>query len=395
MKIEERKLGDLKPYENNPRKNDEAVNAVVKSIEEFGFKNPIIIDKDDVIIAGHTRYKAAKKLGLEKVPTIKAEDLTPEQVKAFRLADNKVSEIAAWDMTALGEELKDISEIDMSDFGFDLSLFEDDEELDEDVDEFEEEVESRCKPGDLWQLGNHKLICGDSTSFETLERLMGGQQADLLITDPPYNVNYGAVRDVSEAIKRKKRRDGLIIQNDNMDDESFRQFLRDAFSTADSVMRPGAVFYIWHADNESYNFRGACRDNEWQIRECLIWNKSSLVLGRQDYQWKHEPCLYGWKEGASHYWGGDRSQTTVLEFDKPNRSELHPTMKPVALFAYQIKNSSKKGDNVLDMFGGSGTTLIACQELDRKAYICELDPHYCDVIIARWEELTKKQAVLL
>ena len=384
MKIEERKLADLKPYEKNPRKNDTAVQAVANSIKEFGFNVPIVVDRNDVIIAGHTRYKAAQKLGLAKVPTIKVDNLTPEQVKAFRLADNKAGEIAEWDLDILAEELKEITDLDMEDFGFDMSAFGDAEPMDEEVDDFEEDVESRCKPGDLWQLGNHRLICGDSTDMGVVERLMDGKLADLLLTDPPYNVDYTG-----------KTKEALKIQNDKMDNNTFRQFLRDAFSTADAFMRPGAIFYIWHADLEGYNFRGACVDNEWQIRECLIWNKNTMVLGRQDYQWKHEPCLYGWKEGASHYWSSDRSQTTVLEFDKPSKSELHPTMKPVALFAYQIKNSSKKGDIVLDLFGGSGTTIIACQEMQRLAYVCELDPHYCDVIINRWEELTGEQAVLL
>lgn len=229
----------------------------------------------------------------------------------------------------------------------------------------------------------------------TYKRLPGGVQIDLLITDPPYNVNYGAVRDVSEAVKRHRRTDGLLIQNDNMADGAFREFLANAFRSANDVMKPGAVFYIWHADNESYNFRGACKDIGWQVRECLIWNKNTFAMGRQDYQWKHEPCLYGWKDGAGHLWASDRKQTTVIDFDKPSKSELHPTMKPVGLFDYQIQNNTKGGDAVLDLFAGSGTTIMACEQNGRNAYCMELDPRYVDVIIKRWENFTGGKAVLL
>lgn len=203
------------------------------------------------------------------------------------------------------------------------------------------------------------------------------------------------MRDVSEAVKLHRRTDGLIIQNDNMDDASFRKFLVDAFSNANSVMRDGAVFYIWHSGTEGYNFIGSCNDIGWKVREILIWNKNVLAMGRQDYQWKHEPCLYGWKEGAAHNWYNDRKQTTVIDMAKPTKSELHPTMKPIPLFDYQIRNSSKVGDNVLDLFGGSGTTLMACEQNNRNAYLMEFDPHYVDVIIARWEQFTGQKAVLV
>lgn len=202
---------------------------------------------------------------------------------------------------------------------------------------------------------------------------MGGEKADILITDPPYNVDYVG-----------KTKDALKIQNDKMANDNFRQFLRDAFRSGDNVMRKGAVFYIWHADSEGYNFRGACEDVGWKVRECLIWNKNSMVLGRQDYQWKHEPCLYGWKDGASHLWASDRKQTTVLEYDRPSKSNLHPTMKPVPLFAYQITNNTHENDAVLDLFGGSGTSIMACEQLKRRCFTCELDTHYCDVIIQRY-----------
>ena len=225
-------------------------------------------------------------------------------------------------------------------------------------------------------------MCGDSTSFDDVEKLMGGDKADLLITDPPYNVDY-----------QGRTKDSLKIMNDKMSNDNFRQFLCDAFSTADSVMREGAVFYIWHADSEGFNFRGACRDVGWKVRQCLIWCKNSMVMGRQDYQWKHEPCLYGWKDGAPHLWCSDRKQTTILEFDKPLRNGEHPTMKPVPLFDYQIKNSTNVNDKVLDLFGGSGTTMIACEQNNRKSYLMELDPKYVDVIIQRWQKLTNKEAV--
>lgn len=256
--------------------------------------------------------------------------------------------------------------------------------VEDEAPEVDEESEPITKLGDIWKLGRHRLMCGDSTSIEQTEKLMGGQQADLLITDPPYNVSYEGGTN-----------DKLTIMNDNMSNDDFRLFLVNAFAAADNVMKNGASFYIWHADSEGYNFRGACFENKWQVRQCLIWNKNSMVMGRQDYQWKHEPCLYGWKDGASHNWYNDRSQTTVMNFNKPQRNGEHPTMKPVELFDYQIRNSSKKGDNVLDLFGGSGTTMIACEHNGRNAYIMELDPKYCDVIIKRWETLTGEKAVLV
>lgn len=384
MNIINIELKKIKQYEKNPRKNDEAVGPVAESIKEFGFKCPIILDKNNVIIAGHTRYKAAKQLKLKEVPCIVADDLTEEQIRAFRLADNKVGEIAEWDFDLLNMELESIS-FDMSSFGFNI-LNEEEKEIEEDEYDLEEKLknieEPKSKYGDIYQLGNHRLMCGDSTKIEDVEKLMNGNKVDLLITDPPYNVNY-------------EGGNGLKIKNDNMDNDNFRKFLTDAFSTADSVMKEGAVFYIWHADSEGYNFRGACFDNNWKVRQCLIWNKNSMVMGRQDYHWKHEPCLYGWKDGASHLWASDRKQTTILDFDKPTKNAEHPTMKPIKLFDYQIKNNTKKEDIVLDLFGGSGTTLIACEQNERISYNMELDPKYVDVIIDRWETYTGEKAILL
>ena len=380
-----KKTDELIPYVNNPRNNDQAVDAVASSIKNFGFKVPIVIDSKNEIINGHTRLKAAKKLGIEEVPVIVADDLTEDQIKAFRIADNKVAELADWDEELLLAELNMI-EMDMAQFNIDMSELDFEDSSEEVVeDEFDDTPpeEPQAKYGDIYQLGRHRLMCGDSTSVEDVEKLVGGGViVDMLPTDPPYNVAYEG-----------KTEDALTIQNDSMDDESFRQFLTNAFFAADNVMKKGAVFYIWHADSEGYNFRGACRDVGWTVRECLIWNKNQMVLGRQDYHWKHEPCLYGWKDGASHLWASDRKQTTVLDFDKPQRNGVHPTMKPIALFDYQIKNNTKGNDIVLDLFGGSGTTIMACEQNGRRGYSMELDPRYVDVIIKRWEDFTGEKAV--
>lgn len=383
MNIVYKKLGEITPYEKNPRKNDKAVQYVAESIKEFGFKVPIVVDADGIIVAGHTRYKAAKKLKLKEVPVIIADDLTEEQVKAYRLADNKVAEQAEWDMDLLTDELDGIFDIDMELFGFDF-LEEEEPEAVEDEYEVTVPEEPRAKLGDIYQLGEHRLMCGDSTNVEHVEALVGGYQVDMLLTDPPYNVDYEG-----------KTKEKLKIENDKMDDGNFRKFLVDAFTAADAVMKPGAVFYIWHADSEGYNFRGACHDIGWKVRQCLIWNKNTMVMGRQDYHWKHEPCLYGWKDGAGHLWATDRKQTTILNFDRPTRNEMHPTMKPIPLFDYQIKNNTKGGDIVLDLFGGSGTSIMACQQNGRRCFTMEFDPRYVDVIIDRWEEFTEQKAVLI
>ena len=374
LKIEYMNVDDLIPYINNPRKNDKAVDKVASSIKNFGFKNPIIVDKGNEIIAGHTRLKAAKKLGLEEVPVIKAEDLNEAQVKAFRIADNKTAEFAEWDMELLEIELEGLDDLFT---GFDIKelddMFPDDIEVIED--DFDEEPPENpiSKRGDIWLLGRHRLMCGDSTSEDDVATLMDGDKADLYLTDPPYNLSYTG-----------KTKDALKIQNDTMANDDFRQFLVDAFTVANGVMKPGAVFYIWHADSEGYNVRGACFDTGWQVRQCLIWNKNSMVMGGQDYHWKHEPCLYGWKDGAGHLWNADRKQTTVLNFDRPTRNAEHPTMKPVTLFDYLIQNNTKGQDIVLDSFMGSGTTIMACEQNGRIAYGLELDPKYVDVIVNRY-----------
>ena len=385
--VQEVTLTKLVPYANNAKKHpQEQIDLIVRSIKEYGFLNPCLIDRDYNIIAGHGRVMAAKQMGMDKVPCLFVEGLTEAQYKAYVLADNKLTEMGEWDMELVMSELEDLQDMnfDISLTGFDMPDDESDPIEAEDVD-IPEMVETRCKIGDIWDLGGvHRLICGDSTDVSVIERLMDGQQADMLLTDPPYNVDYVG-----------KTKEALVIQNDKMGDSSFRQFLSDAFSASNSVMRKGAVFYIWHSGTEAYNFIGALRDNEWLLKEVLIWAKNSMVMGRQDYQWQHEPCLYGWKDGASHLWASDRKQTTLLHFDRPTKNLDHPTMKPVPLFAYQIGNNTHEGDAVLDIFGGSGTTLMACEQLNRKAYTCELDPHYCDVILQRWEDYTGKKAQLV
>jgi len=401
--IESLPVSDLIPYARNSRTHsDEQVTQIAASIREFGFTNPVLIDFNGTIIAGHGRVMAAKKVGLAEVPCLRLEHLSPSQIRAYVIADNKLALNAGWDDEMLKAELLTLQE---EGFNTDLTGFSDDElnallnseiiEGQTDPDEIPEPpVEPVTKLGDIWILGNHRLMCGDSTSIDNAKRLMDNSLADLLITDPPYNVALGMDETPEEAKKRNRRTDGLTIQNDKMNDEDFLQFLCDVYTTADTVMNEGAVFYIWHADSEGLNFRKAAFQAGWKIRQCLIWNKNSLIMGRQDYQWKHEPCLYGWKDGAAHYWGSDRTQTTILEFNKPSRNGVHPTMKPVELFEYQIKNSSKPNAIVLDLFGGSGTTAIVCEKTGRKARLMELDPKYCDVIVKRWEDFTGKKAVL-
>jgi site-specific DNA-methyltransferase (adenine-specific) len=391
MQIKEVAVDKLIPYAKNSRTHSpEQVGQIAASIKEFGFRNPILVD-NLTLIAGHGRLLAAQKLGLDKVPTIDCSDMTDSQKKAYIIADNKLALNAGWDTAMLTIEMKELQEE-----GFDLDLLGfDDKELnallepevvqgltDEDAVP-ETPKEATTKLGDVYILGKHRLMCGDSTSITDMEKLVNGQPVDMCLTDPPYNVAY-------EGGTKEK----LTIQNDSMEDGQFRQFLRDAFVAADTVMKAGAVFYIWHADSEGYNFRGACHDTGWKVRQCLIWKKSSLVMGRQDYHWIHEPCLYGWKEGASHLWSADRKQTTILEFNKPTRNGEHPTMKPVELFEYQMLNNTKGGDIILDSFGGSGTTMIAAEKHGRYARIMELDPKYCDVIVKRWEDFTGEKAVL-
>lgn len=393
MQIAQRKVEELIPYVKNSRTHSDAqVAQIAASIKEFGWTNPILVDGENGIIAGHGRLMAARKLGKSEVPVIELKGMTETQKRAYVIADNQLAMNAGWDTSLLSLELADLQStgFDLDLLGFDpkeLAKLLEPEEVEGLTDEDavpDVPVEPKTKPGDIYQLGKHRLMCGDSCSVDDMEKLCDGQLVDMWLTDPPYNVAYEG-----------KTKDALKIQNDSMGDDQFRQFLRDAYVTADTVMKAGAVFYIWHADSEGYNFRGAAYDAGWKVRQCLIWKKSTMVMGRQDYHWKHEPCLYGWKEGAGHLWSTDRKQTTILEFDKPSRNGEHPTMKPVALFEYQMMNNTKGGDIVLDSFGGSGTTLLAAEKNGRYARLMELDPKYCDVIIKRWEDFTGKKAVLL
>ena len=413
MKIVDKPIEWLRPYENNPRNNEQAVEAVANSIKEFGFKVPIVATIDGEIVNGHTRFKAAKFLKLKTVPVLIADDLTEEQIKAFRLADNKTVELADWDVELLYSELDELTGFDMTMFGFeDIDFSLDDFEEDEKETGEEADIDSEEKPkveyGDIFQLGRHRLMCGDSTSAEDMARLIDGAVIDLYVTDPPYNVAYQGGTD-----------EAMTIMNDSMDDVSFRQFLRDAFAVANNHLKPGGAFYIWHADSEGLNFRAAVKETGWLLKQSIIWVKNAIVLGRQDYQWKHEPCLYGWKDGASHYFVDNRSLATVIEEDeenlkemtkselisyiktmqdtspttvfyedKPVRNDIHPTMKPLKLIARCVLNSSKKGDKILDSFNGGGSTLMVCERSERIGYAMELDPVYVERTIKRWEEET-------
>lgn len=384
MEIRSVKIKEIKPYDRNAKKHDDTqINNVAESIRQFGFVQPIVIDSDGVIVIGHCRFEAAKRLKYAEVPCIMVDDLTPEQVDALRIVDNKTNE-SPWDIDLLAEELQDL---DLSMFDFAWDLMEETAEATEITEDEAPEVDKINDPiskfGQIWKLGRHRLMCGDSTSEENVKALLGGAKADLLLTDPPYGVDYTG-----------KTKDALKIQNDAKTDEEMIEFLSSAFRSADSVMKPGAVFYIWYAGTKEHAFDKACQLTGWEVRQILIWAKNTMVMGRQDYQWKHEPCIYGWKGGAGHLWASDRKQTTILEFDRPTANKEHPTMKPIALFDYQIQNNTKGGDIVLDLFGGSGTTIMACEQNGRNACVMEYDPKYVDVIIKRWENFTGEKAVL-
>ena len=385
MEIKNMKIADIHPYEKNPRFNDDAVDAVAKSISEFGWRAPIVVDKDYVIVCGHTRLKAAQKLGLTEVPVHVASDLTPEQIQAYRIADNKTAEIAEWNYDLLPLEIKELQDanFDLSLLGFDTDELDqllngtsadeitDGETEPDAVPEVPEEAESRR--GEVYRLGEHLLLCGDSTKPEDIAKLMGEEKANLYLVDPPYNVALTGSN-------------GLTIQNDNMADGKFREFLTAAFRCASDSLELGASFYIFHSDSESSNFRLAARDTELEVHETLYWIKNSFVLGRFDYHYQSESCLYGWKPGAPHKWYSDRCQCNLLNFDKPKLNDVHPSMKPVEMLVYLVQNSSKRGETVLDNFGGSGSTLIACEQTGRKCRMVELDEKYCDVIRRRWAE---------
>ena len=391
-KVEQWPIGSLIPYAKNSRTHsDEQVAQIAASIKEWGFTTAVLVDELGSIIAGHGRVLAARKLGIESLPVMVATGWTDAQKRAYIIADNKLALNAGWDDDMLALELGSLAEE-----GFDMALigFSDDELADLMQEEQAPALSDEdavpvvqdtpvTVPGDIWIMGKHRLMCGDSTSVDSMQKLTAEQGVDMWLTDPPYNVTYVG-----------KTKDALTIQNDSMGEDQFLQFLRNACITADSVMKAGAVFYIWHSDLEGYNFRRAVKDAKLTVRQCLIWKKQTLVMGQQDYHCKHEPCLYGCKSGAGHLWASDRKQTTVLEFDRPTRNKEHPTMKPVELFEYQILNNTNGGDIVLDSFGGSGTTAIACEKNGRHARLMEIDPKYCDVIVKRWQTYTGKTALL-
>lgn len=394
MNLEKQKIGDLKIATYNPRKElnkkDKEYQKIKNSILEFGYVSPLIINKDMTVIGGHQRLKVLKELGFTELECIIV-DLDKTKEKALNIALNKIQ--GDWDeekLEALLQELK-LDDFDTNLTGFDF------DEIDEilkdvtgskednfDIDSAYEEIEEPItKQGDIWILGKHRLMCGDSTQKNDIMRLINNQDADMILTDPPYNVDY--VGKTAEALK---------IKNDNMSDNQFYEFLKKVFENMYSVTKEGASIYVFHADTEGLNFRKAFKDAGYKLAECLIWKKDCFVMGRQDYQWQHEPILYGWKEGAAHYFINDRTQSTILEFDRQKQSTLHPTMKPIDLIAKLIKNSSKENDIILDLFGGSGSTIIAAEQLNRNCYTMELDPKYCDVIVKRWETLTNKEAIL-
>lgn len=380
-RFEKVSIDKLIPYARNARThNKEQIAQLRASLREFGFISPVIVDKDYNIIAGHGRVAAAKEEGIFEVPCVFAEHLTEAQKRAYILADNRLALNAGWDEEMLSVEIADLqaNAFDVSVLGFNdaelnklMGALEDVKDDDFDVEgEMQKPVVS--KPGDLWLLGNHRLVCGDSTKEDTFTLLMDGKAANLVVTDPPYNVNY-------EGSAGK-------IRNDNMADEKFYQFLLDAFTLTGKVMAQDASIYVFHADTEGLNFRRAFAEAGFYLSGTCIWKKQSLVLGRSPYQWKHEPVLFGWKKTGKHAWYADRKQSTIWEFDKPKKNTDHPTMKPVPLIAYPILNSSMTGCIVLDPFGGSGSTLIACEQTNRVCYTVELDEKYCDVIVKRYIE---------
>lgn len=441
MNIEKRSIKDLKPAEYNPRKaltpEDAEYQKIKRSIETFGYIDPIIINNDGTIIGGHQRYSVLSELGYTEIDVV-ALDLNKEDEKALNVALNKIS--GEWDNLKLRDLLVelDLGDYDISLTGFDNQELEDlieltDFEPDVSEDEFDADEayndstagEPLVKQGEVWQLGRHRLMCGDSTDINDVQKLMCGEMMDLIITDPPYNVNY---EEKAAALNkyRANNNGAMAIENDVMGEGAFFEFLLRAFSNMEVFMREGAAIYVFHADIEGFTFRHAFDAAGLKLSQVLIWEKNNFVLGRQDYQWRHEPILYGWKEGAGHYFINDRTQDTVIleddvDFDsmkktelvqyikdlmhrysdlttvlfekKPMSSSMHPTMKPLELIAKLMKNSSKKGWNVGDLFGGSGSTLMAAEQLGRNAYMMEYDEHYASVIIKRWEDFTGQQAV--
>ena len=419
IKVIEKSIDELVPYENNARINDKAVDVVANSIKEFGFKNPCIIDKNNIIVAGHTRVLACKKLGIDKVPCIVADDLTEEQIKAFRIADNSSAQIAEWDIDKLMKELETI-DYDMEQFGLAEQLAEINKAAQKQTEEDNFDVEANLpdepisKLGDIYKLGDHILMCGDSTKANDVDMLMNGELADMVFTDPPYGVSY-------KGTNNPNGREWEIIKNDTLRGNDLFLFLLEAFKNIKRKLKLGGAFYIWYANSNSMEFETALLGAELKKKQILIWQKG-LVLGHSDYHWSYEPCIYGCHPDKNCEWYGDRCQTTycnlnpidieklkkedaililkklyedkdVWEIKRDNVNDyIHPTQKPIGLAGKALNNSSEKGMIVLDLFGGSGSTLMACEQLGRKARVMEFDPKYVDAIILRWETYTGRKA---
>lgn len=389
MEIKQIRLEHLKEYENNPRQNDEAVDKVAESIKKFGFKVPIIVDSDLEIIAGHTRKKAALKIGLEEVPVIVADDLNDDQIKAFRLADNKVAEFSDWDIELLMSELEEI-EMDMEDFGFE-DFEENIEEINTEEDDFvvEPPTEPKSKIGDVYQLGKHRLMCGDSTNDDDVKKLLNNEKAEMVFTDPPYLMNFtGSVH--ADGSKSHNSSYGTI-KNDSMSKEDGDEFIYNIIRVI-KENTIGAYYICFYRLGLDYIFRALERNNN-KYRALIIWDKGNHTLSNSDYMSKYEPIVYGWIDEHNFY--GEKAEYDIWQIPRTKHNDLHPTMKPLDLVERAIKNSSRTGDKVLDLFGGSGSTLIACEQLKRINYSMELEPKYVDVIIDRWEEYTGEKAVLL
>src|SRR5690554_659372 len=375
------RLCEIKRNPNNPRViKDDRFEKLKKSIEEFPKMmklRPMVINSDNVVLGGNMRLKALQDLGYKEIPddwVKRADELTEEEQRRFIIADNVGFGEHDWDMLRAEWDLGELDE-----WGVEVPDWGDSEVLEAEEDDFdvpEGGIETDIVLGDLFEIGEHRLLCGDSTQTDTFEELMQGELADMVLTDPPYNVAYEG-----------KTKDSLTIENDSMSNNDFYQFLYDFYTALATAVKKGGAIYVWHASSEIVNFGKAMVDAGWLLKQQLIWVKNTMVMGRQDYQWKHEPCLYGWLAGGSHKWYSDRKQTTVINFDRPQRNGEHPTMKPVGLFSYQIENSSKIGDIVIDAFAGSGTTMVSCEQLKRKAYVIEFDPKYCQVIIDRMRKL--------
>ncbi len=377
-------IGELTPYARNARTHsDEQIAQIAASIKEFGFLAPVVISGDNTILCGHGRFYAAQRLGLKKIPCIKEEYLTETQRRAYIIADNKLSLNADWDDNLLAVEIADLQgeNFDLSLTGFDekeiADLFSDGEKTNAREDNYDLtaalEKAAFVMPGDIWTVGRHRLMCGDATNPEDVSALMDGKKANLIVTDPPYGVSFTSSS-------------GLKIQNDSIKGEEFYEFLKKSFDNMAVHLENGGAAYVFHADTEGLCFRRAFVDAGFHLAGVCIWVKNSLVLGRSDYQWQHEPVLYGFLKNGKHRWYSDRKQTTVWHFDKPKRNENHPTSKPLDLLAYPICNSSQENAIVLDTFGGSGSTLMSCEQTNRICHTMELDPKYASVILRRYVE---------